>query len=659
MHLGPRMHAEAKAMSGSQYSFSSAAQTKLMAPHGMAKDFFGASVSLYGSMAVVGAPGSSPEMNDFSGSVLMFTNVTSNYSDYMVNRIAELYPEEPSPREEFGQSVSVFGRVIAVGAPNHDITGAVYVYMQTNGVWALYQRLTPINGDPGDQFGHSVSVGENYLIIGAPKHSFSRGAAYMYVRSSAQWRLKVVLQPSDLADHYEFGHCVAISDTFALVGAPGDSSLGVYGHGAVYLFQRTAVDSSSGGSSASSSSSSSSGSSSGTLCTWTQVEKLYPLEPQDIGQFGISVALSRHASFMDMNSVHTAVIGYQYDDSDYVANSGSVYVYYVRSGSVTFAERLEASDPNEDSQFGYSVAVHAGHIIVGTPGYTSSVGIDAGAAYMFTTDSYWKWYEAAKLWANDSAPYMRFGISVTLYEGYAVVGADQGEGVEQGTGAVYLFSEMLLEESRKKTASWHMPSNPENEYLFLLTVLPLAVLFIPILVLTCVWYCNKSNWGRIEEATAKALSKAQRNYKSTLSGGGGGSVEMSYHSTHGLIRGAEDVTTHSDVEVIIQISVYMLLLIVSSTHQRMNISMQSSGRGDAATVVESAERVNGSADKDDGGGGVKASISAELETVITIFNAAASDLSNSPLVSVHYYIIYYDFFNSLSLYIYTISWRSI
>jgi hypothetical protein len=255
---------------------------------------------------------------------------------------------------------------------------------------------------------------------------------------------------------------------------------------------------------------------------------------------------------MTSNSVHTAVIGYQYDDSDYVDNSGSIYIYYIRSGSVTFAERIEAQDPNEDSQFGYSVAVHAGHIIVGAPGYTSEVGIDAGAAYMFTTDSYWKWYEATKLWANDSAPYMRFGISVAIYENYALVGADQAQGVEAGTGALYLFSEQLMQDSRKKaTTTWHMPSNPENEYLFLLTVLPLAVLFIPIIVLTCVWYCNQSNWGRIEEATAKAISKAQRDYRKSRSGAGGAgvSIELSHHSSHGLISGAEDVSIHSDLEV--------------------------------------------------------------------------------------------------------------
>jgi hypothetical protein len=509
-----------------------------MAPHGVAKDFFGSSVSLYGSMAVVGAPGSSPEMNDFSGSVLMFTNITSNYSDYMVNRIVELYPEAPTPREQFGQSVSAYGRVIAVGAPNHEIKGAVYVYMQTNGVWSLYQRITPNDGEPGDEFGLSVGAGDNYLIIGAPRHSQSRGAAYLYVRSSAQWRLKIVLQPDDLGDHFEFGYSVAISDTFALVGAPGDSTLGPYGHGAVYVFQRTSTDDSG------------STSNSGSLWTWTLIEKLYPLEPQDIGQFGISVAISRHGSFMTSNSVHTAVVGYQYDDSDYVENSGSVYVYYIRSGSVTFAERIEAHDPNEDSQFGHSVAVHAGHIIVGAPGYTSEVGIDAGAAYMFTTDSYWKWYEATKLWANDSAPYMRFGISVALYENFALVGADQAEGVEAGTGALYLFSEQLMQDSRKKaTTTWHMPSNPENEYLFLLTVLPLAVLFIPIIVLTCVWYCNQSNWGRIEEATVKAISKAQRDYKNSLSGSRRAGIELSHHSSHGLISGAEDASIHSDLEV--------------------------------------------------------------------------------------------------------------
>ena len=92
----------------------------------------------------------------------------------------------------------------------------------------------------------------------------------------------------------------------------------------------------------------------------------------------------------------------------YIYIFASIYTYLIvtYSGIVSFGAKIFASDPTPHAQFGYSVSINSGHVLVGSPGIKSN-GIDSGAAYIFTTDANWKWYLAKRFVANDTRPYMR------------------------------------------------------------------------------------------------------------------------------------------------------------------------------------------------------------------------------------------------------------
>ncbi|HMA83251.1 MAG TPA: FG-GAP repeat protein, partial [Candidatus Thermoplasmatota archaeon] len=75
----------------------------------------------------------------------------------------------------FGFSVSISGDTIVVGAPyedvNDDNNGSAYVFTRNNQTaddWGQVKKLTASDGAAGDQFGFSVSISGDTIVVGAP-----------------------------------------------------------------------------------------------------------------------------------------------------------------------------------------------------------------------------------------------------------------------------------------------------------------------------------------------------------------------------------------------------------------------------------------------------------------------------------------------------------
>jgi hypothetical protein len=242
------------------------------------------------------------------------------------------------------------------------------------------------------------------------------------------------------------------------------------------------------------------------MYNWTKLSKLYANTPKDLSNYGQSVALSRHISSLDDDFLFTLIIGCDNDDSSGVIGAGAVYVYLLKAGSITFVTRLFASDPKQDAFFGYSISVNSGHFLIGAPGYGSPEnGPESGASYLFeASPSGTKWTQKNMFVANDTKAYARFGVAVAIFEGEALVGADQATGANLNSGAAYLFSpDFAKDKVGKPKVFWS--ENPEEDILVILTILPFAVVIIPLLVLSCVYGLN-SQWSHIEGAFDKVAS---------------------------------------------------------------------------------------------------------------------------------------------------------
>src|SRR5919108_2830284 len=81
-------------------------------------------------------------------------------------------------------------------------------------------------------FGKGVATTGDKAVIGAP----TTGAAYYFERTSAGWTQRATLRPSDIAATDEYGSTVAMSTDTVLVGAPSDTERGIGYVGSVRVF---------------------------------------------------------------------------------------------------------------------------------------------------------------------------------------------------------------------------------------------------------------------------------------------------------------------------------------------------------------------------------------------------------------------------------------
>jgi len=258
---------------------------------------FGYAVSLSGDFAVVGAPHDDDNGYE-SGSAYIFERDPNGAWP----QAAKLLPHDGEPYNHFGTAVAINGEVAAIGAPDdNDLgnwSGSAYVFERDpNGNWSEVAKLLPHDGAGFWNFGTSVAVRNDLILVGADfargRVSYS-GAAYVFERDpNGVWAETAKLVASDGDNSDYFGTSVALSGDLALIGARGDDDHGE-ASGSAYVFVPEADG------------------------TWSQVGKLVPDDGSTYDWFGNAVAVDGN----------TAVIG-AYQDDDHGEDSGSAYVFAV------------------------------------------------------------------------------------------------------------------------------------------------------------------------------------------------------------------------------------------------------------------------------------------------------------------------------------------
>lgn len=171
---------------------------------------FGHSVAIDGNYAVVGAPG--------VGSAYVYEHSGGTWSE-----VAVLTSQIPGTDRGFGQSVALSGdTLVVVGGPEGPA-----VYRRQDGTWTHEGTLTSPNS-PG--FGRSVDISGDHVVVGA------NGSAILFARHGATWTNAAVLTGSDTVPADDFGASVGINGNSVLVGAPAKTNAAGAVTGAAYLF---------------------------------------------------------------------------------------------------------------------------------------------------------------------------------------------------------------------------------------------------------------------------------------------------------------------------------------------------------------------------------------------------------------------------------------
>ena len=377
-------------------------EAKLVAADGADNDFFGFSVALAGDTALIGAMRDDDRGVD-AGSVYVFTRLETGWS-----QDAKLTAPDGRTGDELGGQLAFAGDTAAVGARlsagNSAGSGSAYVFTRSGAEWHPPAKLVAADGADGDEFGYSVAVSGDTVVVAAPRdddgHEDS-GSVYVFTRSDSGWHEQAKLTAADGAEGDLFGISVAISGDTIVVGADLADDKGE-NSGAAYVFTRSGS-------------------------TWAEQAKLTADDGAAGDLFGIRVSVSGN----------TAAIGAARDD-DGQDNSGSAYVF-VREGSTWRQQaKLTADDGAANDRFGTRVEIQGDTAVIGA--ILGDAGIaDVGAAYVFTRRGD-TWGQRAKLVAGDGKVGDVFGWSVALDGSTVMVGAPTSIiTLPGGRGAAYVF----------------------------------------------------------------------------------------------------------------------------------------------------------------------------------------------------------------------------
>jgi len=376
-------------------------QSKLTASDAAGGDNFGHSVSISGDVALIGAP-QDDDAGDLSGSAYVFRWDGASWIQE-----SKLTASDAAAYEFFGYSVSISGSVAVIGAPFSDgagsESGSAYVFRWNGSTWSQEAKLTASDAAAGDRFGYSVSISGDVALIGAyldDDAGSKSGSAYVFRWDGATWSQEAKLTASDAAAFDEFGQSVSINGNVAVIGAYLDGDAGLYS-GSAYVFRwngaswlqeakLTASDAAAGdnfGWSVSTSGDEAvigahrdghAGSLSGSAyvfrwngASWLQEVKLTASDAGVGDEFGYSVSIS--------GSV--AVIGANGDD-DGGDRSGSAYVFRWDGAGWLQESKLTASDAAALDAFGGSVSISGDVAVIGAY-LDDDGGGESGSAYVF------------------------------------------------------------------------------------------------------------------------------------------------------------------------------------------------------------------------------------------------------------------------------------
>jgi len=213
----------------------------------------------------------------------------------------------------------------------------------------------------------------------------------IFTNSSSLTTTETKIKASDGVTNDIFGRPVAVGSGRIVVGAYGDDDNGSYS-GSAYIFDLDG----------------------------NQLAKIKPSDGANFDFFGFSVAVGSGK----------IVVG-AYRDDDNGSDSGSAYIFDLDG---TQLAKIKASDGASYDNFGLSVAVGSGRIVVGAHRDADN-GTASGSAYIFDLDG----TQLAKIKASDGASSDYFGFSVAVGSGKIVVGA-YGDG-DNGSvsGSAYIF----------------------------------------------------------------------------------------------------------------------------------------------------------------------------------------------------------------------------
>jgi len=305
-----------------------------------ANGYFGAGIKTSGSYSVIGAHGADGATND-SGAIYVFDNQDGS-------ELRKLFATDGDTNDFFGFSLYIDQDLVLVGSllddDNGSDSGSAYIFNYLTGEEIL--KLTPSDGQAGDNFGSNVSLYNDIAVIGAYQDDDNgpdSGSVYLFNANTGEEITKIT--PSDGAAGDNFGFPVDIDENYIAASAYSASN-----PGSVYIFDHDG----------------------------NEIRKITSKRPIINGSFGSSLSIDNGL----------IAIGEQNGVNQVGDNTGAAYIFDIATGQEI--TKITSSDGNNADLFGNPVSLYNNQVIIGAVADDDN-GSNAGAVYIYNgqwTDRY-------------------------------------------------------------------------------------------------------------------------------------------------------------------------------------------------------------------------------------------------------------------------------
>lgn len=259
----------------------------------------------------------------------------------------KLKASDGAANDDFGNSIALQGEWMVITAWGDDGKGAAYVFNWNGSSWVEHQKLLSSDLVAGDQFGANSYISGNRMVIGAntAPAGAGNGAAYVFELDGSTWVETHKLTASDGAVDSYFGNLVRIDGDRIAIGALLDDENGTDA-GALYVFD---YDGSS----------------------WNETEKVVSSDIEAGDNFGNTCDLDGDR----------LMVGAYLEDPGGTTDAGSIYYYEWTGSAWDQIQKINNSVSTPLDEFGDDLDVEGNLMVAGT-WRNDSMGTDAGSAFL-------------------------------------------------------------------------------------------------------------------------------------------------------------------------------------------------------------------------------------------------------------------------------------
>lgn len=134
------------------------------------------------------------------------------------------------PHDQFGASIALKGDRLLIGkVGGTDSEGGVYLYSRDeHGFWQMMRKLSRASASSADQFGHTVAIHEEDLVVGVPRWNHGRVRVFVYSLDGTSDLPVQEIQSSAGKGGDQFGESIEFIEGFLAIGASGHHGAASY-----------------------------------------------------------------------------------------------------------------------------------------------------------------------------------------------------------------------------------------------------------------------------------------------------------------------------------------------------------------------------------------------------------------------------------------------